>query len=69
MKRATDSAAIARALEKPGISPEELIDLDILPVGRNSLYDALKRGDIQSFRVGKKIVIPTAPLKRQFGLS
>jgi hypothetical protein len=59
---------IARVLSRPSISPEELVDLHILPVSRNSLYVALGKGDIESFRVGRKFVIPTAPLRRKLGM-
>ena len=53
---------------KPGITPEELIKTRALPVSRNALYAALRDGDIPSFRVGRKIVIPTAALKAKFQL-
>jgi len=62
----TDSAAAL--LKRPGISPDELLKAGILPIARNALYEALSRGEIESFRVGKKIVIPTAPLKRKLGI-
>jgi hypothetical protein len=62
------SDRVREMLSKPVITPEELHGLGIFPIGRNGLYEALKRGDIQSFRVGKKIGIPTSPLRRQLGL-
>jgi hypothetical protein len=54
---------------RPGVSPDELLAARILPISRNALYEALARGDIESFRIGKKIVIPTAPLRRKLGLA
>jgi excisionase family DNA binding protein len=33
-----------------------------IPLGRNSFYEAVKRGDIPSVRIGKRILIP----KKQF---
>lgn len=58
----------ASALTAPTISPEELHKLKLLPVSRNGIYDACNRGEIECFRIGKKIVIPTAPLRRKLGL-
>lgn len=55
-------------LQRPGISPDELFKLRLMPVSRNSIYDACKSGDIECFRVGKKIIIPTAPLRRKLGI-
>jgi len=60
---------VQETLRKPGISPDELHALNILPIGRNALYEALRRGEIENFRLGKKIVIPTAPLRRRLGLA
>jgi hypothetical protein len=60
---------IRAALQRPGISPDDLYELGILPVGRNSIYDACNKGEIECFRIGKKIVIATAPLKRKLGIA
>jgi hypothetical protein len=59
---------IRAALQRPGISPDDLYELGILPVGRNSIYDACNKGEIECFRIGKKIVIATAPLRRKLGI-
>jgi hypothetical protein len=37
-------------------------------LSRNPAYDACKSGQIPSFRIGKKIVVPTAPLRKMLGL-
>ena len=42
--------------------------LRIIPISRNKMYDAIARGEIKTVRIGKKILVPTAPLKRQLGL-
>jgi hypothetical protein len=63
------AAKIKAALQRPGISPDELHELGILPVGRNSIYDACNSGQIECFRIGKKIIIPTAPLRKRLGLA
>jgi hypothetical protein len=60
---------LAGVLQRPGISPDELHRLGLMPVSRNAIYDACKRGDIECFRVGKRIIIPTAPLRRKLGLA
>jgi hypothetical protein len=59
---------IAAVLRLPGISPDQLYKLGIIPLSRNGIYDACNRGEIESFRLGKKIVIPTAPLRRKLGM-
>lgn len=35
-----------------------------LGVGRNSAYEAAKRGEIPSIRIGKRLVVPVAPFER-----
>lgn len=42
--------------------------LKIIPLSRNGLYEAIRRGDIATVKMGKKILVPTAPLRRQLGL-
>ena len=37
-----------------------------LPISRLSVYKALKRGDIHSVRIGKKIIIPAESFKKVF---
>lgn len=58
--------SVDELLKRPTISPEEA--LEIVPVSRATMYAALKEGEIESFRIGKRIVIPTAPLRRKLGL-
>lgn len=36
----------------------------ILGIGRNSAYEAIRRGDIPSVRIGKRLVIPKCALYR-----
>ncbi len=67
--RTTRLDAPSSLLERPGISPDELHRLALLPISRNAIYEACKRGEIENFRIGKKIVIPTAPLKRKLGMA
>jgi hypothetical protein len=63
-----DPKEAANLLGRPSISPEELHRLRILPISRNGIYDAVRRGEIESFRIGKRIVILTAPLRRKLGI-
>lgn len=35
-----------------------------LGVGRNTLYDAIQRGEIPTLRIGRRILVPTAALDR-----
>jgi excisionase family DNA binding protein len=37
---------------------------DILNISRGSAYKAIESGDIPSFRIGSRILIPTAPVLR-----
>lgn len=38
------------------MSPEQLIN--VLPIGRNSVYNLLKSGEIKSIRSGRRYIIP-----------
>jgi len=37
-------------------------------LGRNAAYDAAKRGDFETIRMGGKIVVPVAPIAARLGL-
>lgn len=39
-----------------------------LGLSRGSAYEGCKSGEIPSIRIGKRIVVPTAPLRRILGL-
>ncbi len=56
------------ALSRPTISPLELAALKLLPVSRDGIYNACNSGEIECFRIGGKIVIPCAPLRRKLGI-
>ena len=36
----------------------------LLGIGRNQAYDAAKRGDIPTIRIGKRVLVPKAALDR-----
>ena len=50
------------------ISPDDLHHTGEWPTSRNAIYTACQVGDIESFRSGKRIIIPTAPLRRKLGM-
>ena len=41
--------------------------LELVPLGRTAFYDAVRRGEIPSVRVGGRVLIPRAALERMFG--
>ncbi|TMR90048.1 helix-turn-helix domain-containing protein [Nonomuraea basaltis] len=41
----------------------------LLDLHRDAAYDAVRRGDLPSIRIGRKILIPTAKLASMLGLS
>jgi excisionase family DNA binding protein len=55
-----------RFAELPDVlTPRDLIAF--LPIGRNAVYDALKRQEIKSVRVGQKLLITKAALREFLG--
>ena len=54
---------VAEMLKKPTITVQEAGM--IFGLSRNASYEAAKRGDFKILRFGKRIVVPTAPLRRQ----
>jgi Helix-turn-helix domain len=56
---------IRQILERPAITPADAL---MLPISRNGLYEAIRRGEIKSVKLGKKILVPTGPLRRQLGI-
>ena len=37
-------------------------------LSRNGSYEAAKRGDLPTIRIGRKIVVPVAPIAERLGL-
>ncbi|KAB2795925.1 hypothetical protein F9K87_16105 [Brucella anthropi] len=58
---------LEEALTKPTISVVDAGRL-FFGLGRCSAYDAAKRGDFQTIKVGGRIVVPVAPLAESLGL-
>lgn len=64
--RSMQSGASARFADLPDIlTPRDLIAF--LPIGRNAVYDVLKRQSIKSIRVGQKLLITKAALREFLG--
>ncbi|WP_174800971.1 DNA-binding protein [Martelella limonii] len=59
---------IEEALSKPTISVPDAGAL-FFGLARNAAYEAAKRGDIETIRVGGRIVVPVAPLAARLGLT
>jgi hypothetical protein len=60
------SEEILEALAKPTVPVE--VAGKILGIGRNGVYAAAKRGDIDIMKMGKRVLVLSAPLKRKLGL-
>jgi excisionase family DNA binding protein len=70
MSRAENEIAATQVLERdwrdrPTVTVEE--SGEILGIGRNSAYEGVNSGQIPSIRVGRRIVVPTAQLRRLLG--
>jgi len=39
----------------------------VLGIGRNNAYAAARNGDIPAIKIGKRILVLTAPLKKMLG--
>lgn len=62
------AAKAITVLSNPAITPDQLFESGLMPLSRNSIYAACNTGEIECIRIGKKIVIPTAPLRRKLGI-
>ena len=54
-------------LRRPSITVQEYAEIE--DISRGSAYDAIGRGDVEHYRVGKLIKIRTAPLRRRYGMA
>jgi excisionase family DNA binding protein len=59
-------AVVPDPATQPTISVEEAGEL--LGIGRSTAYDAVRTGEIPSIRFGRKIVVPTAAVRRMLRL-
>jgi excisionase family DNA binding protein len=58
MKKAESTAALRATLTARETA-------DTLGIGLNQVYDGIKSGEIPSFRVGKRIIIPRAAIEKK----
>jgi hypothetical protein len=54
--------------------PQRLLDTvpeaeRLLGLGRNAAYDAAKRGDIPTLRIGRLLLVPKIPFHRMLGMT
>jgi hypothetical protein len=59
---------IRELLSRPTIAPAQLIASGILPLKRNGVYDAIKRGEIDVIDLGHKKAVITASLRKKLGM-
>lgn len=59
-------AQLLDPLQNPTLTIAEV--MEILPLGRTAAYEAVKRGDIPTVRLGRRLVVPTAALRRMLSL-
>jgi len=65
-KTPLSQAEIERLLTRPTITADELAG--VLRTSRNGAYDAIRRGEVATIKVGRKVKVLTAPLRRQLGM-
>jgi hypothetical protein len=56
-------------LRKPTVTAAELHETKVYPVSLNGIYAGCASGEIECYRIGKKLVIPTAPIRRKIGMA
>ncbi len=61
-----EKSEVFKLLSRPAITPSDA--LKVLPLSRNGLYAAIARGEIKTVRLGKKILVPTGPLRQLLGV-
>jgi excisionase family DNA binding protein len=57
---------VAELRERPTITVDEAAD--VLAITRTGAYQAVRRGEIPSVRVGRRLIIPTTSLLRLLGV-
>lgn len=58
---------LEEALKRPTISVPDAGKL-FFGLARNGAYEAARKGDIETIKVGGRIVVPVAPLAARLGL-
>jgi predicted DNA-binding transcriptional regulator AlpA len=52
---------------RPLLRPEELLEF-IPGMGRSALYEAIRRDEIPSVKIGRRLYVPTAALRQAWAL-
>jgi excisionase family DNA binding protein len=67
-----DEHRVGRALPDPEQVPLLSVDEVVAVFGgrlsRSAVYDAIHRGELPSVRLGRRVLVPTAALRRKLGL-
>ncbi|AWB90864.1 helix-turn-helix domain-containing protein [Aeromicrobium chenweiae] len=53
---------VSELRERPSVTVEEAAE--VLSLGRASAYAAVKRGEIPTVRIGRRLIVPTSALLR-----
>lgn len=59
---------IRQILSRPTITPMQLVETGIFPLGLTGIYKAIDRGEIAALKVGRKKAVVTAPLRKLLGI-
>jgi excisionase family DNA binding protein len=55
------------ALQRPTMTVREAAA--VLGIDRGAAYDAVRRGELPALRIGRKILVPTAPIRAMLGMA
>jgi excisionase family DNA binding protein len=61
-----ETARVPDPVEQPVMTVDEVAEL--LSISRASAYEGVKTGEIPSIRIGRRIVVPTAAVRRMLRL-
>lgn len=66
----TGAADMTREMPDPSVKPTLSVEeaAVLLGIGKNQAYSAVQRGDIPSLRVGRRLLVPTASLRKLVGI-
>jgi predicted DNA-binding transcriptional regulator AlpA len=57
---------IPRPEDEPTLKVPQI--MEIYGISETAAYDAIRRGDIPSLRIGRRVVCPTAAIRRHLGI-
>jgi len=61
-------AQLPRAEDRPLLTVDEVVASGVLRCGRSAIYEAIRRGEIPSLRIGRTVLVPTSKLRALLGL-